>query len=215
MQIAIVPVTAFVENVYILADEESKEAIVIDPGGEAEKILSAVRQMGATVKHILCTHGHMDHVGAVMPLREATGAHYAIHENDAEMARRDPPSYLNRLIPDFVQPPEPDVLLKDGDVLTAGAISLLVIETPGHTMGGVCLLGQGVLFAGDTLFQGSVGRTDFPGSSPEALVQSIRGRLFLLAPETVVFPGHGGQTTIGQEKVYNPFVGEGSSLGPL
>ncbi|MSQ24863.1 MAG: MBL fold metallo-hydrolase [Dehalococcoidia bacterium] len=213
MQLAIVPVTAFVENVYILADEESKEAIIIDPGGESAKLLEAVRQMGVTVKHILCTHGHMDHVGAVLPLREATGARYAIHENDAEMARREPPSYLHRLIPDFVQAPEPDALLQDGDVLTVGALSLRVIETPGHTMGSLCLLANGALFAGDTLFQGSVGRTDFPGSSPEALVQSIRGRLFLLAPETVVFPGHGGQTTIGQEKVFNPFVGEGASPG--
>ena len=207
MQLHVVPVTSFVENTYILSDEKAKEAIIFDPGGEADRILEAVKELGLTVKYILNTHGHMDHVGGVLKVREGTGASWGIHADDAIMAKRQPASYALRLIPDYQDPPEPDLMLKENDEFTIGAITVKVIETPGHTMGSICFLADGVLISGDTLFQGSVGRTDFPGSSTEALVKSIKEKLFSLDEETVVLPGHGGETSIKQEKLYNPFVG--------
>ena len=207
MILVVIPVTAFAENTYILADDDTKEAIVVDPGGEAERILAAIEEQGVTVKHILCTHGHMDHVGGVNVVREATGATFRIHENDVEMTQRAPAAYTQQLIPDYVQPPAPDGLLKDGDEVQVGALKVRVIETPGHTMGSLCLAVDGYLFAGDTLFNGSVGRTDFPGSSWDALVESVHTRLFDLPEDTVVLPGHGPETSIGHEKAHNPFVG--------
>ena len=212
MILKILPVTAFVENVYILASEETKEAVVFDPGGEADRINALIDEMGVTVKYILNTHGHMDHVGGITKVREATDAKFGIHETDVEMMRRQPADYAFRLIPDFVEPPEPDLLVKDGDEFQVGDMSIKAIETPGHTMGSTCHLVDGLLISGDTLFQGSVGRTDFPGSSSEALVESIRTRLFELDDETVVYPGHGPETSIGYEKLNNPFVGVRSRL---
>ncbi len=207
MILKVLPVTAFVENAYILASEETKEAAVIDPGGEADRILALIDELGVTVKYILTTHGHMDHVGGVATVREATGAQFAIHQRDVELIKRQPAGYALRLIPDFVDPPAPDLIVKDGDEFQVGEITLKAIETPGHTMGSSCYLTDGLLFAGDTLFQGSVGRTDFPGSSTEALVKSIRERLFALDDRVVVLPGHGPETSIGQERMHNPFVG--------
>ena len=212
MILNMLPVTAFAENVYFVGDEETKEAIIIDPGGEADRILEAIEQLGITVKYILNTHGHMDHVGGVAKVREATGAQWGIHENDVETSRRAPMDYTLRLIPDYVPPPEPDFIIADGDEYQAGDVTVKVIETPGHTMGSICFHAEDVLFAGDTLFNGSVGRTDFPGSSQEALLTSIRDRLFDLDGATVVLPGHGPQTSIEHEKTHNPFVGTRSQL---
>lgn len=212
MKLHVMPVTSFVENVYFIVDEDANEAAIIDPGGEADRINAAIDQLGVTVKYILNTHGHMDHVGGVTRVKEHTGAQWGIHANDIETAQRKPAGYIANLIPDFVPPPDPDLELKDGDEFQVGNITLKVIETPGHTMGSLCVLADEALFAGDTLFQGSVGRTDFPGSSHEALVNSIRTRLFDLKDEVVVLPGHGPETSIGREKVYNPFVGTRSKL---
>ncbi|MBI3744830.1 MAG: MBL fold metallo-hydrolase [Chloroflexi bacterium] len=207
MILKVIPVTAFVENAYILADEKTKEAVIFDPGGEADRILEVVDELGVTVKYILDTHGHMDHVGGVAKVKEATGAEFGIHGDDVLLIKRQPASYALRLIPDYADPPEPDFTVNDGDEYSVGEMKIKAITTPGHTMGSTCYLVDGILFAGDTLFQGSVGRTDFPGSSSEALVQSIRGKLFELSDDTVVLPGHGGDTTIKQEKMHNPFVG--------
>ena len=212
MILKIVPVTAFVENAYILASEQTKEAVVFDPGGEADRINAVIDEMGVTVKYILNTHGHMDHVGGVAKVREATGAQFGIHETDVAMMQRQPAGYAFRLIPDFVEPPDPDLLVKDGDEFQVGDLCIKAIETPGHTMGSMCYLLDGLLISGDTLFQGSVGRTDFPGSSSEALVESIQTKLFDLDEETVVYPGHGPETSIGYEKLNNPFVGVRSRL---
>lgn len=212
MQVGVLPVTAFVENAYFLVAEGTKEAVLIDPGGEAARILAAVKELGVSVRYILDTHGHIDHVGAVHKVRDATGAKYGIHANDVPMTQLAPASYTFRLIPDYEMPPLPDFLLKDGDEVTFGDVTVRVIETPGHTMGSTCLLAGGLLFAGDTLFQASVGRTDFPGSSQAALVKSITTKLFKLPDDVAVFPGHGVQTSIGEERESNPFVGKRGQL---
>ena len=199
MILKILPVTAFVENVYILASEETKEAVVFDPGGEADRINALIDEMGVTVKYILNTHGHMDHVGGVAKVREATDARFGIHEIDVEMMRRQPADYAFRLIPDFVEPPEPDLLVKDGDEFQIGELCIKAIETPGHTMGSTCYLVDSLLISGDTLFPGGPGKS----RSPEAFVQllnSITTKLLTLSDDTAVYPGHGDDTTIGEAR---------------
>ena len=205
MRVKAVVVGPFATNCYIIAPSEGKEAVVVDPGAEAERILSEVKAMGLEVGLILSTHGHGDHTGAVAWLKEATGAPYALHSKDIPLLSQA--GVARAMTPDFRDPPEPDRLLKGGDTVPVGEEGLLVLETPGHTPGGVCLYGGGAVFTGDTLFQGSVGRTDFPGGSHGVLISSILSKLMVLPEETVVCPGHGPQTTIGDERRWNPFLG--------
>ena len=152
---------AMQENTYIVGSEETKECVIIDPGAEADLILEEVQNLGLTVKYILNTHGHGDHIGAVADLKEATGATYGIHEADVELLSRDR-QWMTLMIPGSKEPPDPDIFVKDGDVFNLGDVELTAIETPGHTKGGVCYYGGGAVFTGDTLFQGSVGRFDTP-----------------------------------------------------
>ena len=195
-------------NCYILSDPETKEAFVIDPGGDADNIRRAVEGAGLKVKYIVNTHGHFDHVGADGSLREAfAGSELAIHGGDARLlseAHDHGVIFGARLD----KQPAPDRLLEDGAVLSAGSLSLRVIHTPGHTQGGVCLFeeNEGVLFTGDTLFAGSVGRTDFPGGSFEELMSSIVNKVLPLGDEVKVYPGHGPSSTIALEKDTNPFI---------
>lgn len=195
-------------NCYILADPETKEAFVIDPGGNAEEIMRVVEADGLKVKYIVNTHGHFDHVGADGTLRNAfAGSELAIHRLDTELlseAHDHGVIFGAKLKPQ----PAPDTLLEDGAVLRAGSLSLRVIHTPGHTRGGVCLFEEkeGLLFTGDTLFAGSVGRTDFPGGSFEDLIGSILNKVLPLGDEVKVFPGHGPSSTIAREKGTNPFI---------
>jgi glyoxylase-like metal-dependent hydrolase (beta-lactamase superfamily II) len=192
-------------NCYIIFDDLSREAVVIDPGDEAERIIGLLKDLDLSVRHIVCTHGHFDHVGAVAELREATEAALAVHREEvatffssAEMA-----GFWGFEIGPL---PEPERLLSEGDTIQAGNISLQVIHTPGHSPGGLCLLGDGVLVSGDTLFAGSVGRTDFPGGAQDRLIESFR-RLMAFPEETRVLPGHGPETTIGRERRENLFSG--------
>jgi hydroxyacylglutathione hydrolase len=198
----------FASNCYIVGSEATKEGMIIDPGAEAEFILDDVRQIGLSIKLIVVTHTHMDHVGALQQVKASTGADFAIHEAEASgrtgqgMARM-----LGSIMPGSSEPPpEPERLLKDGDVIEIGDLSFSVIHTPGHSPGGISLYGQGVLFSGDTLFNFGIGRTDFPGCSHEELMDSIHNKLVTLPEETIVLPGHGPQTTIGAERKYNPFL---------
>lgn len=191
-------------NCYILGCEETLEAAVIDPGGDADRILQTVSQLGLTVKLIINTHGHFDHVGANKRLKEATGAPICIHQEDAPML-----AHLNRAAASFglsaENSPTPDTMPADGDILTFGRIDLKVIHLPGHSPGGIALQTGDAVFVGDTLFSGSIGRTDLPGGNYNQLIQSVRTRLFTLPDETRVYCGHGPATTIGREKRYNPF----------
>lgn len=193
-------------NCYILADEETKEAVVIDPGGDEDEILDVLQRNGFNLKLIIDTHGHFDHVDANQPLKAATGAQIAIHEADAAALSRPSQEAMfftgNRL-----RLSEADILLKEGDVLTFGKYRLKVLHTPGHTPGGISLVLEDhpYVYAGDLLFAGSIGRTDFPGGSFEALIDAVKTKIFPLGDHYTVYPGHGPVTTIGQERKYNPF----------
>jgi glyoxylase-like metal-dependent hydrolase (beta-lactamase superfamily II) len=191
-------------NCYILKDNNSSAGMVIDPGGNPSKLLSAIKEMGVEVKLIALTHGHFDHIGGLKEVKQALNVPVAIHEADGDMltdARKNLSAFVG--VPGEME--EADVLLKDGDNISFGGCSLKVIHTPGHTPGGVCFYGGGALFSGDTLFAGSVGRTDFPGSSTEAILDSIRNRLAKVSDATKVFPGHGPASTMGIERETNPF----------
>ena len=206
------PVGPIMANCYILGCEETAAAVVIDPGDDVDKILLALAESKLTVNYIINTHGHFDHVGGNRQLKEATGADILIHAGDAPML-----GHLKEAAASFGlssdTSPAPDRLLEDGDSLSFGKITLQVLYTPGHSPGGISLYVPGVpgaVFVGDTLFAGSIGRTDLPGGNFDILKKSIHDKLFVLPEAVTVYPGHMGTTTIGREKRTNPFVGIGA-----
>lgn len=192
-------------NCFIVGCENTKEAVVIDPGDDADRILMTLAKSGLKVMYLINTHGHFDHVGANKRMKDVTGAKLAIHPDDEPMLDRLSQSAMMFGLSAEDSPPA-DILLKDGDEIKFGDISLTVIHTPGHSKGGICLFTKGHLFAGDTLFQGSIGRTDLQGGDYDALIASIKNRLLPLDDDTVVYTGHGPETTIGSEKQMNPFL---------
>lgn len=197
----------FASNCYIVGSESSKRGIIIDPGAEAKLILRTVNDLGLTIHLILITHAHIDHIGALAPVKEGTGAKFAIHEAEAAAGL----GMFSRMLSSmsggsFSQPPKPERLLKDGDNIDIDDLSFTVLHTPGHSPGGIGLYGHGIIFSGDTLFNHGIGRTDFPGCSYEQIMDSIQNKLMTLPDETIVYPGHGPATTIGEEKRGNPFL---------
>ena len=203
-------------NCFILGCEETRQAVVIDPGDDADRILMALSGDRLTLVHIITPHGHFDHVGANKRLKETTGADILIHRADAPMLSQLSASAAAWGLT-AEDSPTADRLLEDGDTITFGTHTLTVLHTPGHTPGGIGLYTEydeaGTLkkavFVGDTLFAGSIGRTDFPGGNFDTLINSIRSRLFTLDEGVTVYPGHMGNTTIGVEKRTNPFCGMG------
>ena len=206
MIIKMLPVGPIMANCYILGCEETMQAAVIDPGDEADRILQAVADSKLKVTHIINTHGHFDHVSANKGIHAATSAPILIHSLDAPMLAQIAASAANWGLSAEDSPP-PDRNIDDGDTIEVGNISLKVIHTPGHTPGGVSLFTDGHVFVGDTLFAGSIGRTDFPGGDFGTLKSSIQDKLFVLDENVRVHPGHNSETTIGHEKQTNPFVG--------
>jgi len=193
-------------NCYILGDEETKEAVVIDPGGDEEQILEVLDHHSLKLKTIIDTHGHFDHVDANQPLKDATGAAIAIHALDAPMLAK-PSAEAMFFTGNRLRLSTADILLKEGDILSFGNYRLQVLHTPGHTPGGISLVLEGdtLVYVGDLLFQGSIGRTDFPGGSFEDLINAVNTKIFTLGDNYTVYPGHGPVTTVGQERKYNPF----------
>lgn len=192
-------------NCYIVYSEESKDAMIIDPGGDAARILAAVGNAGLSVKYIVNTHGHADHVLANMKVKEATGAELLVHKEDAGMLT-SPQLNLSVFIGGGAVCGPADKELSDGDIVEVGEMKFVVLHTPGHTPGGISLHYDGVVFSGDSLFAESIGRTDFPGGSHRQLIESIRRKLMTLDDEVKVYPGHGPATTIGWERRMNPFI---------
>jgi len=200
-------VTVFQSNCFILGCEKTNQAAVIDPGGQADLILNNLTKHRLTLKYIINTHGHLDHIGGNKALKEVSGAEILIHESDADMLGKS--TEMGSMFGVKIDPsPEPDRLLKAGDVIDVGEeISLEVLHTPGHSAGGISLLlrDANMIFVGDTLFAGSIGRTDLPGGDYQTLISSVRSKIFPLGDEVKVFPGHGPSTTVGEEKKNNPF----------
>ena len=195
----------FQSNCFIIGSEETKEGMVIDPGASGKKVVQHAEEMGLTIVIIVATHSHIDHIGALADVKEATGAQFAIHADEVETLRGGGMGGLFGL-GGGKPPPEPDRLLHDGEVIELGELSLTVLHTPGHSPGGISLVGHGLVFCGDTLFNYGIGRTDFPGCSHEQLMESIRTKLLTLPDDTIVLPGHGPQTTIGEERQGNPWL---------
>jgi glyoxylase-like metal-dependent hydrolase (beta-lactamase superfamily II) len=199
-------VGSFQENCWVIGNRRTGEAICVDPGDEPDEVLAMARDMGVRIKYIANSHAHIDHILGVGPIREATGAKFLLHAGDLELARNTAAMAKGRMGLDIPNPPDPDAFLDDGDEIAIDGLKLKVLHTPGHTRGSVCFYANGIVFAGDTLFQGSIGRTDLPGGDYDEEMASIVDRLLLLPDETIVLPGHMGQTTIGHERQRNPYV---------
>lgn len=208
MLLSTVVVTEFMTNCFILGDEQTHQAIIIDPGGDADKILKQVDSMGLNVTAIVNTHAHVDHIGAIREIKEATGAQIMMHKDELPLLQAA--SRMGRLFGIRIeQPPDPDRFLSEGEEISLGnGISLSVLETPGHSPGGISLVTKDkkLCFAGDSLFAGSIGRTDLPGGDYHTLISSIKTKLMALGDDVKVLPGHGPATTVGAERRYNPFL---------
>lgn len=199
-----IPAGVYAANCYLLVDEETKECAVIDPGGDAEDIIKYIKEADVIVKHILLTHGHADHTGAVGKLKEEFNVSAHIHKKDGD--------YIS--IGEFIFGPlkykgNNVLLTKDiyeGSVFRIGNIEIRCIETPGHTPGGVCFIAEDQIFTGDTLFLCSIGRTDLRGGNFDILMESIRNKLLILDDDMIVYPGHGPKTSIKYERENNPFI---------
>ena len=192
-------------NCFLVGCPETKEAMVVDPGSEGERIFRAAESAKLKVVRIVNTHGHFDHIGGNRLLKEKTGAELSIHTDDQPLIKQ---ALSHAAVYGLTteQSPEPDRLLRDGDQVTVGTLTFEVMHLPGHSPGGICLYGHGHVFAGDALFAGSIGRTDLPGGDFDVLMNGIHSRLMVLPDDVVVHPGHGPDTTIGRERRMNPFV---------
>lgn len=203
----IFPVGPLQCNCSIIGDETTREAMVIDPGDDIEDVLAILRKHDVRVKQIVITHAHIDHVGGAMKLRAATGAPILLNENDFALLQMldVQATWLGMAAPGAV---EIDQTLTNGDTVKAGSHAANVLHTPGHSEGSICLYfpDEKKLIAGDTLFAGSIGRTDLPGGSMQKIMQSLHGTVLALPDETVVVPGHGPMTTIGEERESNPWL---------
>ena len=213
MELKTVVVGPFEVNCYLYWDAASKDAVILDPGGDEDLIFEALDRAGVTPQAILLTHGHIDHIAAVGAVKEKLQIPLYVGQPDQTLLV-NPSDFVSTFYSKPVHSPPADFLVTDEQLLTFGTIALRVLATPGHTLGGVCYLDerQGALFCGDTLFYGSVGRTDLPGGSYDQLLESIRTKILTLPDEIVCLPGHGPETTVGAERNNNPFLKGGYAV---
>lgn len=197
---------SFGTNTYLVNAEGAEEAVLIDAGLSTHLILEGLRQSGMSLAALLLTHCHPDHIAGAAAIAEATGAPVYLHETEIQVARNLPPALLAMLGIDELRLPEELRPLTDGDVLEMAGLEIKVLHTPGHSPGSVSFLIGPNLFDGDLVFRGSIGRTDFPGGDFDTLMKSVREKVFELDPETRLYPGHMGSTTVGWEKRTNPFL---------
>lgn len=206
MKIKNMPSGPLMVNTYFVYGEVDKKGFIVDPGGYNRQLTQTAIENGVDVEYIILTHGHCDHIGGVSEhLLDFPNAKVVISAADQKMAQ-NPKLNMSPMVFEKEISIIPDIVVKQGDTLQVGSMNLKFFMTPGHTPGGMCILADDALFSGDTLFYGSIGRTDFPGSSFEQLSESIHQQLFTLPDDTKVYPGHMGTTTIGFEKRNNPFV---------
>ena len=207
MQLKNIVVGPFAVNCFLFWDKDTMDGVIIDPGAEAEGIISAIDEAGFKPKAILLTHGHGDHIAAVADVKEHFDIPLHVGRGEEELLA-NPSANVSAFFDEPIVSPPADVLLDDEQVIRFGSVELRVLATPGHSPGGVCYLHEreAVLFCGDTLFAGSIGRTDFPGCSMAALLDSIQKKILPLPDDVICFPGHGPHTTVGAEKNGNPFL---------
>lgn len=205
MKIHILPLGPIQTNCYIVVDETTGKCLVIDPGGDGDKVVRFIEENKLELEAIALTHGHFDHIGGIESIMENMPVPLYMHSNDKAFLDD---SNLNLSIymgKGFSVKAHP-ILVKEGDGIACGKLQFTVIETPGHTTGGICYYGNGVLFSGDTLFKHSIGRTDFPGGNQTVLINNVKSKLYKLPVDTIVYPGHGEKTTIGEEIKGNVFT---------
>lgn len=180
-------------NCYLFYDEKNKKSIIIDPGAESNKIISEISKLNLKILYVVTTHGHADHIGACAELKKFTQAELLIHKNDLPWF-------------DFFSPAIPDAYLEENQIINISNFPLKILHTPGHSEGSICLLGDGFIFTGDTLFCGGVGRVDLPGGDEKKLFCSLKEKILTLPTNTIFYPGHGNECTIGEERKHNPFL---------
>ncbi len=201
-----VVVGLFAENCWIIGSRKTGEAIVVDPGDQPDEVLALADDMGVKIKMIVNSHGHVDHVLGVRGVQSATGAKFVLHRQDVDILQHAAPMAAAWLGREVEPPPEPDGFAQDGDEVEVAGVKLKVIHTPGHTPGSLSFYTEGMLFSGDTLFRGSIGRTDLPGGDYDLEMASVLDKLLSLPDETVVLPGHMQETRIGVERQTNHFI---------
>ncbi len=205
MKIIRIPAGIYGANCYLIYSDSTKDGIIVDPGGDADGIIKYIERENLNIEKIILTHGHADHIGGVIELKEALNAKVMIHKDDVELLKDGSKNLSTTMAMGSIEI-EPDIVLNDGDLIKFGELQAKVIHTPGHTKGGICLEIGDKLITGDSLFAGSVGRTDLLGGNHNALIKSIKEKLLIYPDEVEVLPGHGGSSTIGIEKKANPFL---------